>query len=87
MLRRKSGLAHIGPGTDVQVWREEGPDQEPRWMDLQLKWEVKSWKELGIQHGDVLVVQEHPSRLGDDHPDEYPRTAPEWFKQSPEDQE
>ena len=48
------------------VWREGGPNAEPAWDALLVDgWELsdKKLEQLGIGHGDVLVVQEHPNRL------------------------
>ena len=63
VLRRSAGLSQDGSATDVKVWRESGPNYSPTFTELLLDLGVNTWAELGVAHGNVLVVQEHPSRL------------------------
>ena len=61
----------------MRVWREGGPNTRPTWEELHVAgWEAseKPFPELGLAHGDVLVVQEHPSRLPLGIP-----AAPQWI--------
>ena len=77
-LRGCAGLPGEGPAKDVKVWRESGPNHAPVWKEVRLDWSVKTCGELGLSHGDVVVVQEHPDRLPDKLP--HARTGPEWFR-------
>ena len=55
-LRLIAGLSAHGSTSDIQVWREDGPNCDPTWTELQLDWSAKQWQDLGVAHGDVLVV-------------------------------
>ena len=45
------------------MWLEQGPNSAPIFTELRLDWSVKTFAELGVAHGDVLLVQEHHSRM------------------------
>lgn len=55
-LRSKAGLSRRGPGTELQIWRECGACDAPKWDELSLDWRIIKWGNLGVRHGDVLVV-------------------------------
>ena len=78
-LRRDgAGLQPDGPCREVRLWREGGPNDAPTWEELKVDgWEASGTTitQVGIGHGDVLVVQEHPNRLPRGLP-----TAIEWFR-------
>ena len=77
-LRSKgAGLPKNTPGRKVKVWREGGTNAAPTWEVLNVDgWEAsdKTVQQVGIGHGDVLVVQEHPDCLPYGLP-----TAVEWI--------
>ena len=59
-LRQHAGLPADGPGTEVKVWRENGPNDKPELEELK---QVASWEHGGakfqtlyIRHGDILVT-------------------------------
>ena len=56
LLRAAAGLPEDGPPSEVVVWRDGGPNHAPTWTELRLDWTTKKWSQLGINHGDVLVV-------------------------------
>lgn len=56
-LRRTVGLPADGPGQEVVIWRETGANSQPNWTPLVLDWNVRSWGQLGVAHGDLLVIQ------------------------------
>ena len=76
-LRKAAGLPAAGPASELQVWREGGPNIQPTFSPTELDWTVPTWSELGLKHGELLVVQEHPDRLPSDL--RHPRTCPEWL--------
>ena len=67
-----------GPCSDIEVWLEGGPNHAPTFTkipDLSKKYIL----ELGLMFGDVLVVQEHRSRLQPRDDGQPLQTAPEWI--------
>ena len=44
------------------MWLEQGPNGAPTFTELHLDWSVKTFAELGLAHGEVLLVQVVPSR-------------------------
>ena len=57
MLRRAAGL-HDGGAiiSDLKMWMETGPSNNPTFREIRLDWGVKMWSELGLKHGDIIVV-------------------------------
>ena len=78
-LRHAAGLSYRGPASDILVWHEDGPNDDPAWLEWPEDWPQKTFAELGVEHGDVLVVQEHPNRLARNL-----RVAPEWLSRATE---
>lgn len=63
LLRWSAGLSAEGPASDLQIWREDGPDDAPVWTELPADWASRTFAQLGLVHGDVLLVQEHSDRM------------------------
>ena len=61
---------------DIQLWREDGPSDNPTWTELPIDANTKTLDELGLRDGDVVVVQEHTRRL-----DSNQLSAPHFFRQ------
>lgn len=56
-LRFKTGLDVHGRWNDLLVWRENEPDSSrPTWEALELDFRLPLWGQLGVVHGDLLVV-------------------------------
>ena len=78
-LRANAGLPEAGPGSDLQIWREGGTNATPTWTELKPDWGVASWGRLGLEHGDLLVVQEAEAKLPEAVA--HTRTGPQWIKE------
>ena len=50
-----------GPGEELVVWRESGPEDDPKFVELKVDgWEndmATTFQQLGIVQGDVLLVR------------------------------
>ena len=77
-LRKLAGLPEQGPADELMVWIEEGPNAAATWSEALLDWSLETCGEVGIGHGDVLVVQEHPSKLPSNA--KFALTAPEYIR-------
>ena len=78
-LRDVAGLPRAGESADVEVWFEGGPNHAPKLTPLKLDFRNKPVTEIGLAFGDVLVVQEHSSRLNAREVGEQPMPAPQWI--------
>ena len=76
-MLRKANLSIENSGSEMQVWRETGPNNQPVWEELDIDWRVRKWGDLGVRHGDVLVVQEHSRLLRGEL--SIAMTAPQFF--------
>lgn len=63
------------------MWRERGPNAAPTFTELHLDWSVAPFAEQGVAHGNVLLVQQHPSLMARNllGTSKLP-TAPEWIR-------
>ena len=62
-------------GDDLMMWRIDGPNEDPNFVEVHPDWQASKSSELGLSHGDVIVIQQHPKLVKGDAP-----TAIEWLR-------